>query len=284
VRSRFTILIATFLFAKSAFAVDSAPGGNAAPTSPAPSSTSESAAPTPSPAPSSASSAPAPLPDPSSYSQFPPPIAEPPRTEPPSRHVELGIDVGAGNRPASSGPVHYGVTSAFGFHARVDLLAWLGVRVLVRYESNGVSFDPGALGLPNGTAYNQSALDRVVLGAAVEPTWSPIDRLGLFAGIGASWARSTAQDLHTGGAETVELPIRSSVFLEFPLSLGVRYEAIRNWLILGLTGSVGFLSNQSGKMLSSEETPGASGKLVTVGGFPEFGTSWNVLAGVGALL
>jgi hypothetical protein len=54
--------------------------------------------------------------------------------------------------------------------------------------------------------------------------------------------------------------------------------------MLSLAGSVGFLSNQDGKMLSSEQTPGKSGQLVTVGGFPEFGTSWNLLAGVGVLL
>jgi opacity protein-like surface antigen len=267
VLTRFLGIAAAASFAASALAAPPAPAASsAAPSTAPPSDTSHT------------------LPDPASYSQFPAPVPEPPHTEAPSRRVELGIDGGVGNRPASSGAVHYGVTSAFGFHARIDPLKWLGVRVVVRYESNGVSFDAGALGLPNGTTYDQSALARVYLGAAVEPTWSPVERLGLFAGLGAGWARSTAQELHTSGAEVVELPIRSSVFLEFPLSIGARYEVVRNWVMLSLAGSVGFLSNQDGKMLSSEQTPGKSGQLVTVGGFPEFGTSWNLLAGVGVLL
>lgn len=187
-------------------------------------------------------------------------------------------------RPSRSNAVHYGAAFAIGGHARVDLLDWLAARLAARIESNAVSFEDGALGLPRGTTLSQPAPSRIVLNASAEPTWSPVSRLDLYAGVGVGWGRTTAPALHATGTETLTLPSRAAVFLEVPVSLGARYEVLPNWLIATLSGSIAFLADQSGSLVSPYEAPGKSGKLVHVGGFPELGTSWALLAGLGVLL
>lgn len=199
--------------------------------------------------------------------------------------VELGVDAGVASRPSKGVLVHYGPSWAVGGHARVNLARWLGGRVHARFEGNSVTFDDGALGLPSGTHYDSPNFHRLVLGFALEPTFTPIPPLDLWLGLGLSWSRTTVGMLHTSGAETVVLPIRSAVFVEFPVSIGVRYHVIPRRLVLNLMGSVSFLTNQSGRLESDYDTPGASGlTLVPVGGFPAFGTSFAALAGVGVLL
>jgi hypothetical protein len=127
-------------------------------------------------------------------------------------------------------------------------------------------------------------MNRVFLGATLEPTWYPTPLLALWAGVGIGWGRTTAAPLYTYGAESVALPIRSAVFIEVPLVAGVHYEVVRDWLVVNLSGHVGFPFDQSGTLENPYSTPGKSGGLVRAGGFPELGTSFGVLAGVGCLL
>jgi hypothetical protein len=242
------------------------------------------AAESPAGAPAPAPTPPPPTPTPDLVLGPRPDVVEPPIAEDRWRHVELGFDGGLGRRPGDAGKVHYGLSSVWGMHARIEILRWLGARALVQLEHNSVSFDDGALGLPEHTTYEQSDLSRILLGAELEPTWSPMKRLDLFAGCGIGWGRTTAEELQTGGPQTVSLPIRSAVFVEVPFSVGGRFEVLPNWVELTLSATLGVLSNQSGALFTPENTPGKSGTLVTVGGFPELGTSWNVLAGVGVLL
>jgi hypothetical protein len=242
----------------------------------------EPAAPAPATAPTAATSPP-PLPDPTTWHQEPPPVLEQPRPVGHVPKVEVGVDAGVASRPSTGDRVHYGLGWAVGGHARVDLTEWLAARVHARFEGNSVSFDDGALGLPSGTHYDSPNFHRVALGFALEPTWTPIPQLDLWLGLGVGWGRTTVGLLHTSGAETVTLPIRSSVFVEFPASLGVRYHVVPRSIVLNLMGSASLLTNQSGRLETDDETPGASGRLVTVGGFPAFGTSFAALAGVGVL-
>jgi hypothetical protein len=226
----------------------------------------------------------APLPDPATWKQDPPPVLESPSPTPHVPKVEIGVDTGVVSRPLDGDRVHYGLAWAVGGHARVNLARWLGGRVHARFEGSSVTFDDGALGLPSGTHYDSPSFRRVVLGFALEPTITPLPPLDLWLGLGVNWSRTTMGPLHTSGAETVVLPIRSAVFVEFPVSIGVRYHVVPRWLVLNLMGSASFLTNQSGRLESDYETPGASGLLVRVGGFPAFGTSLAALAGVGVLL
>jgi len=228
-----------------------------------------------------------PLPDPETWRQEPSPvIGDSTQTVVrPSRAVEVGLGAGVTSRPASqSGGVSFGLGRTVSAHARVDLRDWLGARLTAQWEWVSVNLSEGALGLPPGTTYTEPDLKRVYLGASLEPTLHATERLALWLGVGIGWGRTTADPLYTQGAEQVTLPIRSAVFLEVPLSLGLRYEVIPDWLVVNLSGKVGFLSDQSGNLENPYNTPGASGKPVTAGGFPELGTSFGVLAGVGCLL
>jgi hypothetical protein len=202
-----------------------------------------------------------------------------------NRLFELGFDAGVMARPAPSGSISYGAAPTIGVHGRAEVLKWLGARISVRWEFVPVELDTGALGLPPGTSYTEPDLNRVYLGASFEPTWHATPLLALYAGIGVGWGRTTAQALYTAGAERIAMPIRSAVFVEVPLSAGVRYEVIKDWMVVNLAGQVGGLwGDQTGRLLDPYTTPGKAGTLITVQGFPEVGRSLGVLAGVGCLL
>jgi hypothetical protein len=188
------------------------------------------------------------------------------------------------SRSVNGAGVHDSPGFAFGGHVRGKILQWLDARVAARSESCPYTYDDGALGLASGTHIDQPGPRRIYLTAALEPNWSPIPRLDLWAGVGLGWGRTIAAPLHTTGTEVVALPTRAAVFVEVPLSLGIRYELIPYWLVANLSASVAFPGDQSGSMLAPYRTPGKDGKLVTVGGFPELQVSWLGLAGLGLLL
>jgi hypothetical protein len=283
-RAKIWVASATLLWSVSAGA-DPAEAPSAKPAeTPGAADVKESPASKPAETPAAPAPAPEPLPDPATWHQDPPPVLEKPR---PMAHVpklELGFDAGVVSRPSEGDLVHYGLGWAVGPHVRVDILRALAARVQARFEGNSVSFDDGALGLPRGTRYQSPDFRRVSLGIAAEPTWTPLARLDLWIGLGVGWGRTTVGPLQTSGAESVELPIRSAVFVEFPFSLGVRYQILPRHLVVNVSGSASFLSNQSGRLEDDHDTPGASGRLVTVRGFPTLGTSFAALAGIGVLL
>lgn len=226
-----------------------------------------------------------PLPDPWTWKQSPSPVYDAPEPVGANRLVEIGFNAGLMSRPAQSDTIKYGLSRTIGAHARVDILKWLGARISVRWEFFPVEFNQGALGLPPGTTYTEPDLNRVYLGASFEPTWHATPLLALWAGVGVGWGRTTADSLYTDGAEQIALPIRSSVFVEVPLMAGARYEVIKDWMVVNFLGQVGgFWGDQSGTMLKPYSTPGKSGGLVTVEGFPEVGRSLGFLVGVGCLL
>jgi hypothetical protein len=225
-----------------------------------------------------------PLPDPTTWHQEPPPVLERPRPIAHVPKVEVGIDAGVVSRPSKGDLVHYGVGWGVGGHARVDLLKGLAARVHARIERNSVTLDDGALGLPSGTRYDAPSFQRVVLGFTLEPTWTPLPRLDVWLGLGLGWGRTTEGRLYASGAESVTLPIRSAVFVEFPASIGVRYQVIPRFIVVNLIGSASLVTNQSGGLEDVYATPGRSGLLVNVGAFPAFQTSFAALAGVGVLL
>jgi hypothetical protein len=223
------------------------------------------------------------LPDPWHYRQLPRPVPEPPK-RPHYWTVEVGADVGLIERPANGDGVHDSPGAVVGGHARVRVLRWLDARFATRVESAPYSYDARALGLPAGAHVGEDGPRRVHLSITAEPTWSPLPRLDLWAGVGLAWGRTTAPTLHVTGSEIAVVPTRGAVFVEVPLSLGIRYEVLPNWLVANLSVTVAFPSNQSGSMLEPYRTPGKNGTLIDVGGFPEPGTSVLGLAGLGILL
>ena len=225
------------------------------------------------------------LPDPATDKQDPPPVTESPKPYPGPPRSEVGADFGMVSRPASGDPlVHYPMGWGAGAHVRIDILDWLGARIATRFESTHAAFDEGALNLPPGTVIDQPHLRRINISLQVEPGWRPVPRLLLFVGVGAGWGRTTAESMHTTGAESVRLPSRSAVFVELPVSIGARFEIVPGLLVVNLKGSVAPVYDQSGRMLKPYDTPNKDGTMVQVGPMPELGTSFALLTGLGVLL
>jgi hypothetical protein len=225
------------------------------------------------------------LPDPNPTQQTPAPVMGRPAPFPSPPRAEVGFDAGLVARPASGdGPVHYPVGGTVGGHVRLEVLEWLGARLASRFEFSHASFDDGALGLPSGTSIDQPQLRRIQISLMAEPTWRPLPRLLLYVGVGGGWGRTTGERMHTSGAESVVLPSRSAVFVEFPLSVGGRFEIVKNWLVVNLQASASLLIDQSGHLLETYDTPNRAGLLTPVGPFPDQGTSFSLLTGLGLLL
>jgi hypothetical protein len=225
------------------------------------------------------------LPDPLTDQQVPRPVSDEAAPFPSPPRAEVGADVGLVSRPAlGEGPVHYPAGWTVGGHVRVDILSWIGARLSGRVENSHSTFDDGALGLASGTRYDQPDLRRISIIGTVEPTWRVTPRLLLYVGVGAGWGRTTAEKLNTSGAESVVLPSRGAVYVEFPFSLGGRFEIVPNFLVVNLSGSASALIDQSGKMVEAYNTPNQTGLLVSVGPFPKQGPSFSLLTGLGILL
>ena len=223
------------------------------------------------------------LPDPRGYRQTPRPVPEPPQRQP-YWTVEVGPDTGIIQRPANGDGVHAEAGYVLGGHARIKALPWLDARLSGRVEWAPFSYDDGALGLPHGTRVDADSGRRVYLSASAEPTFSPLARLDLWAGVGIAWGRALLPTLHSSGSEVVTVPARAAVFVEVPFSAGVRYELVPGWLVANVSCAVGVPFARSGGLLEPYRTPGRAGTLVTVGGYPEIGVSVLGLAGVGLLL
>lgn len=204
---------------------------------------------------------------------------------PPARNVEVGGNFGVVSRPAENATVEYSPGMTYGAFARVDILPWLSGRVSARMETGTASPRGGSLGVP-GAHFPDADLVRPYLSVSAEPTWSPVERLSLWLGVGVGWGRTACPSLHAidANADNVLVPRRAGVFVDFPLSVGARYEVIRNWLVLQASGSVSVLTSQSGSLFKPIRVPDQNGQLATVSAFPELGTSFTLLAGVGVLL
>jgi hypothetical protein len=194
------------------------------------------------------------------------------------------VSSGVALRRADGDGVHAKPGFTIGGHARVRIFPWLAVRLLGRTETAPFSYADRALGLPSGTRIDQPSPTRIYLSADVEPTWSPVKRLELWAGVGIGWGRALASTLHSSGAETVNVPERASVVVDVPFSLGARFEIVPNWVVVNASETVAPAIDQSGRLLEPYRTPGDNGALRTVGGFPEIRTTFIALAGVGVLL
>lgn len=202
---------------------------------------------------------------------------------PRARDVEVGVNVGMVSRPADGDAVTYTPGLSYGGFARVEVLPWLAVRTAARIESSTASPRGGTLGIA-GAHFPDADLVRPYLSASVEPTWSPIARLGLWLGVGVGWGRTVCPSLRSVDASNVVVPSRAAVFVDFPLSLGARFEVIPDWLTLSASASVSFLSSQSGRLVEPVRTPDQTGQLATVSAFPELGSSFSALAGIAVLL
>lgn len=208
------------------------------------------------------------------------PVPEPgPVTK--TRHGDVGAELGVASRPASGGDVSYGAGVAYGGFVRGDIVSWLSVRFSARREQSTASL--GSLAI-SGAHFDDADLGRTYLSFAVEPQWSPLPRLTLWTGLGVGWGRTACPALYSRDADNVVIPARAGAFFDFPLSLGARYEIVRDWVLLHATASGSLLAGQSGTLFAPVQIVDQAGAITTAPGFPELGASVTALLGVSVVL
>ena len=228
----------------------------------------------------------APLPppaDPRMDEQEPRPVFGAASRDEGERHLEFGPDVGIWSRPAKGDQVSYAPGFAYGLHARVEVFSFLGVRAYFNNSTHAVEIPRGALGLGD-TQIDQPDLAVFQLGARAEPTYMPMPTLRLWAGVGVAWARATAPEPSSTGANQIRYADRSGVVLEYSAALGATWDVVPRWLAATLSVSGGILSDPSGDLFHAQPVNDGAGGTARLQGFPAFESSLAAQLGVGMLL
>jgi hypothetical protein len=218
------------------------------------------------------------------------PGAAEPAHEPPLRNVDLGADFGTIWRPASGDTgITYSPSIAWGAHARIEMLSWLGVRALVLSALHPVTVERGALGPSDDTEVDQPSLRIILLAAQVEPTLVITPRFRLFAGLGCGWATVTAPAPESRGDPEYRSARRDGVLIDLTAALGATVEPILDWMTVSATVSGGLTVAQSGEVSDPdgvqafEQDPDAE-SIDHYAALPEFAGSLGALVSVGMIL
>jgi hypothetical protein len=207
--------------------------------------------------------------------------------EQPTRNVDLGMDAGIWWRAArGDGPVSYSPALAWGAHARIELLTWLGVRALALSSQHPASVERGGLGPTASTEVDQPPLQVVMLAAQIEPTWLLTPRLRLYTGLGSGWGSIVAPPPEARETQIVSAR-RSGVLIECWAALGASYDIVADWVTAGLSLGAGLPVNQSGavfdRVQALPQNPAAQ-RILYYESLPEFALSLSALASIGLVL
>jgi hypothetical protein len=197
--------------------------------------------------------------------------------------VDVGVDVGLVRRPATGEDASYATATSWGGHLRVNLAAWLGLRVLVQTMSHPVTLRDGALDV-QGARIDQPGLETLSMQAWLEPTWSPVHHVRLWAGPWMGWGRVTAPEPDLEGALSVRSAERHGVILEAGVGVGTTYEIVPSWVALNTVLGAGLMVDQTGSMFQDAQGFDEEGHRLSVGKLPEFAGSFQASAGLGVLL
>jgi len=207
------------------------------------------------------------------------------RERPRERNLELGPDFAVWHRTTESGSsASYTTGVAFGAHARIELRQWLGLRLFFLWGKHGVEVDSRGLELSSGEVEHPD-ISVTELGARIEPTWVVLPRLRLWAGAGASWARAQAPrptiTTTAGPASTTE---RAGIFIELGGALGATYDVIPEWLAVWVSGTAGFVVDESGDLFHEQQAIAADGSILHIGGLPGMSAALSTTLGVALVL
>jgi hypothetical protein len=207
-------------------------------------------------------------------------VASPARAqESPRGPVMFGPDFGVLSRPAdaSSAPgATYGAGLAWGVHGQIIAAPWLRFAAYYLHGSQPVTFADGALGVP-WKLDGSTTLSSYVLGARLEPTWSPTSRLHLWLSVGAAWGRTAIGAMHVSAPSPFDLASREGVLVEIPMGLGGNFDVIPRWLGAGFDATYGPVMSQTGDIYGDAHAIDASGRAVVAHGMPTSKSSLQVL-------
>jgi hypothetical protein len=208
--------------------------------------------------------------------------ADGPVLERPERHLVLMPVVGLWQHRFNSSRVTAKVGPVWGLHARIEPWSWMSFRAGVLRGNQPVRIKDGALAAA-GTDVYQPPLEILRLEARAEPMVAVGAGVSLYGGVGIGWGRSVVPEPTTKHPDLVSLG-RAQVYLDYLLSLGVTYEPIVDWLVVGLDLSAGLLGSQSGSSLTSVQAFSPEGHRTNIGGLPKFSQTYSALLGVGIVL
>ncbi len=197
------------------------------------------------------------------------------------RHVVLAPDVGIVARPAVSNDagISYSPGFATGAHAQLLAAPWMRVSLYFLQARQGVSAPRGAF-VP-GADTDLGSIGTYVIGARLQPTWSPKPRLHLWASVGAGWGKlqASAAQLCPVASCSPDAPPgyrldgREGVFVELPLGLGGEFEILARRLGVGVDVAWAPLTSQGGALHEPIQAVDAAGKLVRAAAMPELASS-----------
>ena len=149
--------------------------------------------------------------------------------------------------------------------------------------SHAVTLRDGALGTQEARI-DQPGLEVLSMQAGLEPTWSPVRHVRLWAGPWMGWGRVTAPEPRIEGPLRVRSAERYGVILEAGLGFGTTYEILPRWLTLNTTLGAGLMADQSGTVFQQVQGFDDEGHRVFVDGLPRFSGCFQASAGLGVLL
>lgn len=185
--------------------------------------------------------------------------------EPTPYQLEVGPSVAMIARAATSdgSGVTYEAGLGLGALFRITFLPWLRGSVRYMQSHHGVSYTPGALGVPGTLSSGSLAIDW--LSVAVHPTWSPTSRAHLWGTLGAGWSHAVMRQLDVSGGAHVRG--RSGLFADVPLGLGGGYDVLR-WLTASIDLAWAPTFGVGGDLFSADIYYDAAGKAANVAAFP----------------
>lgn len=202
-----------------------------------------------------------------------------------TRHIEVGADAAFVMRPFNNGvvasPIRYESAIAWGLHAHWSALPWLRLTPYFLDVHHGLDIPQGALAVPTPATIDpswtlsDSTVTTYVFGLKVQPTleFTPRLRAWLTAGIG--WGRFNFPEMTVstdpGDPDNPDKNFvvrpRKSVFVEFPLGLGISFDVIDRWLALELESTAAPMTGQSGNAHERFQAVGPDGNVRDVGRF-----------------
>ena len=235
---------------------------------------------------------------------LPPPAADPgqewpPRTPPPTeeelevpespeweRRLELGGGILFVSRPqfgdSSPKAVRYDPFVGWGINLRWDLLRWLRLHPYFMASYHDAAIPQGALvtdattSISPDATVSETTVSTFSFGASVAPVWWLSDRGRAWISVGVGWGRIEVPEMTilepTG--HTIEVLDRSSVFVEFPISIGAAFDVIPDWLAVEYQTSVVPVTGQSGDALETYQAVDSSGQLRDIGPMMELDVSF----------
>jgi hypothetical protein len=199
------------------------------------------------------------------------------------KQIQLGLDIGAVRRPAVGSKVSYGTGLAIGGHARVRIVQWLGLRLMVTGSRHSLTIRDGGLGV-NGARVSQPELETMFMASRLEPTWELSRHLRVWAGPMLGWGRSTAPEPRIEGVGRVRTADRFGVMLAGGLELGAAVVVIPDWLLLDTSVGSALMFEQSGSMFEQIQGFDQDGHRLFVDPLPKFTSSHQFLFGLSLLL